>query len=48
MFRKLTISGLLGLVGAGALAAGAQLIVLVIVAVLMLLGWIALGRRRDG
>jgi hypothetical protein len=45
MFRKLTISGLLGLIGLGAIAAGAQTITLVIVGALALLGWVALSRQ---
>jgi hypothetical protein len=47
MFRKITISGLMGLLGLGALAAGATTITLVLLGGLTLLGWIALGRRRD-
>ncbi len=47
MFRKITISGLMGLLGLGALAAGATTITLVLLGALTLLGWIALGRRRS-
>jgi hypothetical protein len=48
MFRKLTISGLLGLIGLGAIAAGAQTVTLVVIGGLALLGWVALGRQRSG
>ena len=47
MFRKVIISGLMGLVGLGALAAGAQATVtLVVLGSLVLLGWIGLNRRQ--
>jgi len=45
MLRKLTISGLLGLIGLGAVAAGAQTITLVVIGSLALLGWVALSRQ---
>lgn len=45
MFRKVIISGLLGLVGLGALAAGAQVTVtLAVLGSLMVLSWIGLNR----
>jgi hypothetical protein len=46
MFRKVTISGLMGLLGVGAWAAGATTVTLALLGALTLLGWIALGRRR--
>jgi hypothetical protein len=46
MFRKVIISGLMGLLGLGALAAGAQGITLVVLGGLVLLGWIGLSRRQ--
>jgi hypothetical protein len=46
MFRKVIISGLMGLLGLGALAAGAQSITLVVLGGLVLLGWIGLNRRQ--
>jgi len=48
MLRKLTISGLLGLIGLVAIAAGAQTITLVVVGGLALLGWVALSRQERG
>ena len=47
MFRKITISGLMGLLGLGAVAAGATTITLVLLGAPTLLGWIALGRRQS-
>jgi hypothetical protein len=48
LFRKLTLSGLLGLLGIGALAAGAQSVTLVVLGALVVLAWVGLGRRgRD-
>jgi hypothetical protein len=46
MFRKVIISGLLGLLGLGALAAGAQSVTLVVLGGLVVLGWIGLNRRQ--
>jgi hypothetical protein len=46
MFRKVAIAGLLGLLGVGALAAGAQTVTLVVLGGLMVLGWIGLSRRQ--
>lgn len=47
MFRKLILSALISLLGIGAIAAGAQPVVLVVLGGLALLGWVATGRRRD-
>ena len=47
MLRKVTISGLMGLVGWGAVSAGATTATLVVLGALTLLGWVALGRRRE-
>ena len=47
MFRKLTLSALIGLLGVGAMAAGAQPVVFVVLGGLAFLGWMAAGRRRD-
>jgi hypothetical protein len=46
VFRKVIISGLMGLLGLGALAAGAQSVTLVVLGGLVLLGWIGLNRRQ--
>ena len=46
MFRKVTISGLMGLLGVGAWAAGATTVTLALLGALTLLGRMALGRRR--
>jgi hypothetical protein len=46
MFRKVILSTLIGLLGVGAVAAGAQPVVLVVLGSLAFLGWVATGRRR--
>jgi hypothetical protein len=47
MLRKVTLSGLMGLLGLGAWAAGATAVTLAVLGGLTLLAWMVMGRRRD-